>query len=642
MPVQIGAPTISGGGQTSVANALESWAAEKRQAKEMAALEKAREAGLTTPIEKDESGRRVMPEKKKPILGFIGNKTVDQYNKGLRDAYITSIDRDNTTEINRIAQESDGDVQKYQQAVSEYTAKLLSSVDPAAKNIISASLEAMSSRGFNQVQRLSITRSNQQAKAEREQSFDTYGDEAQRLSRNGEFEGAQENILKARSVLDSMVESGDLTRAEADEQFRLAKNKVFEQGHRKEINDIADQDIDAAFGRLQELSEEIPKDVTPDEWDRFIGKTQAELNRRVNRMMKFEKEKAEQAKKMADYQAVEERYRNEDDTIIVDPKVVDNYYQEMLAPQLENMPLEIKQAEQAQFIDRMKAIPKSMKMELSNSINSNNPDLITEAALLIDRIDDIEGVVNQIPENDQAYLSTVVNLLPNMSPAEAIKLARQATDPKDQARIEMVKGQIKEQFKGENKVLSYIDKATDALDPGLFAIGPDVDEVSGAQMGKEYGEIYEAFRQAGMAEDEAFKKADKMINRNWGETKALGVKRVMKYPPEMYYQINGDVTWIKDQLVKDVNAEEGGAAFGVSISAKDIILMANDATARTASQGRPTYAVKVMIDDMFYNIGDWAPDVSKEIARIKKMNVERALEDRKQKMSRGRRTNTNR
>ena len=302
------------------------------------------------------------------------------------------------------------------------------------------------------------------------------------------------------------------------------------------------------------------------------------------------------------------------------------------------MPLEVKQAEQAHFVNRMKSIPKSMKMELSNSINSNNPDLITEAALMIDRIDDIEGVVNQIPESDQAYVNTVVNLLPNMSPAEAIKMARQATDPKDMARIEMVKAQIKEQFKKENKVLSYIDRATDALDPGLFAIGPDVDEVSGAQMGKEYGQMYEAFRQAGMSEDDAFSKADKMIKRNWGETSVLGVDRVMKYPPEMYYQINGDVSWVKKQLVKDIKKREGEDFFSDGVTAKDIHLVSNDATARTASVGTPSYFVKVMKDGMFHNIWNWVPDREKEQARIKKLNIESYLEERKSNLRIKRRT----
>jgi hypothetical protein len=284
MPVNIGAPTVSSGSGTGVAESLEAWASQKRQERINKNLVQAREEGQTQEIEQDEQGNRKLPEQRKAFMGILGSKTVDQYNKGLRDAYVTSIDRDNTEEINRISQEADGDVDKYNKSIDEYRKKVLASVDPVARDIVGKSLESMSSRGFTQVQRVSIARSNQASKDERLSSFATYADEASRLTRNGEFEGAQENLLKSRATLDSMVESGDISAAEADEMFIKSKKGVFRQGYKKEVLDIAENDTDAAFKKISELEKEIPKDYTPDEWENVISDMRSDVARLQTRV----------------------------------------------------------------------------------------------------------------------------------------------------------------------------------------------------------------------------------------------------------------------------------------------------------------------------------------------------------------------
>lgn len=279
MPVQIGAPTISGAGNATVAQSLDEWANERRQQRAQKNLNDAYEKGRNTPVEKDEEGNRIAPEQQKPFMGILGSKTVEQLNQGLRDAYIASIDRDNTEEINRIAQESDGDVDRYNSSVNEYRKKLLAGVDPSANGIISTSLDSMVGRGFTQVQRVSITRSNQASKDQRMEAMSTYLDEAARLTRNGEFKGAQENLLKSRGTLDSMVSSGDISSAAADELFLEGKKEVYRQGYKKEILDVAENDTEAAFNQLEELEKKIPNNFTPDEWENVISDIRTDVSR---------------------------------------------------------------------------------------------------------------------------------------------------------------------------------------------------------------------------------------------------------------------------------------------------------------------------------------------------------------------------
>lgn len=279
MPVQIGAPTISGGTGTQVAESLARWSAEKRHLRAQENMRLAREAGEQTEILQGEDGKKIMPEQAKPKFGFFGSKTAEQYNKGVRDAYVLSVDNDNNTEVNRIAQEADGNLDNYEKVVSEYRNSVLGNVDPVAVNDIKQSLDQMILRGRNQVQRLGVDRQIKQDKQARQLATQNYFDESSRLTRNGEFEGAQENLLKARASLDSMVESGDMSRELADETFMDGKKEVFRQGNKKEILDIAEEDVNLAEQNLNKLEKDIPKDFTPDEWESVIDNIRADVNR---------------------------------------------------------------------------------------------------------------------------------------------------------------------------------------------------------------------------------------------------------------------------------------------------------------------------------------------------------------------------
>ena len=277
MPVQIGAPTIAGGASTRTAEAISRWAAEKQHQQAQKNLRLAREEGEQVEILEDATGKKIMPEQK-PV-GFFGGKTAEEYNKGVRDAYVLSVDQDNTAEVNRIAQESDGNLDQFEEVISKYRSTVLGNVDPVVANDIRQSLDSMIVRGRNQVQRLGIDR---QIKKDREARFmanQNYLDEAGRLTRNGDFEGAQENLLKSRAALDSMVASGDISGVKADEVFLQGKKEVFRQGHKKEVLDVAEDDLALAEQKLTALEKEIPNDFTPDEWESVVDDIRADVNR---------------------------------------------------------------------------------------------------------------------------------------------------------------------------------------------------------------------------------------------------------------------------------------------------------------------------------------------------------------------------
>jgi hypothetical protein len=383
----------------------------------------------------------------------------------------------------------------------------------------------------------------------------------------------------------------------------------------------------AAFEALDDLSKKRPKGFAPEEWDSFIAKSQTELNRKAARLERETIQNAKRAQKETDFGSIEARIAG-DDTQIINPKVADEYYQERVLPNIKNQPPEVQQAATAEYVDRLKLVPDTLVKEITNAANSDNPELLANASRMVDRIDDIPGVVNKVPVDQQAYIQTVTNLMENMSPEEAVRLAREATNPKDKGRIESVETQIKAQKKKSPSL--YLDRSEQAFKKLFVWNDPSPDEVSSHQMAREYGDLYEAYRKAGSTESDAFNKADKMIKRNWGVSTALGDPVVMKYPLEDYYAVDGDASWVKGQLANDVQSE----IFG--LNAEKIFLMSNDQTARTAEAGQPTYAVKVMIDGVFYTLSDnWMPDMGAEIQNRKSENVEKALERRKKRLERG-------
>ena len=558
---------------------------------------------------------------------FFGNIGSTSYNKGLRAAYIASIDRDNRENISRIAAENSDDLSKFNDAVETYKKFTLVNIDPTARDIVAESMESLVSTNRIRVQNNEISRTHKESAQAIIGQVELASRDAMGFARDGDDIASAESALAAFASVDAAVDAGFITPESGIKQKRDIERGLVENKSKGEIfKTFNEQGVVAAYSKLNDLAGKRNKGFTPDEWDSFISGTQTDLNRMAARQEKEAAIQARNAKLEVDYSSIQARL-NGDDSQIIDPKLADQFYQEKLAPEIQSLPLAQRQAVQAQYIDSLKVVPGSIVSQITNAANSNNPDLLMEAAQLIDRIDEIPGIVNKVPKDKQAYVQVVTDLMQNMSPAEAVDLARKATDPKDKARIDAARQSIKELKKDDPNI--YFDRAESAFSKWYSFNDPDLDEVSGHQMAKEYGDIYESFRMAGSTESAAFKKADQFIKRSWGESSVLGRKTIMKYRPEDYYSINGDASWVKTQLMEDISGEIAGHSVGID----NVFLMSNDLTARTASSGRPSYAVKVMIDGVFHNIGDWAPDLDREVEIRKKKSVSDALHEREKRIS---------
>jgi hypothetical protein len=141
-----------------------------------------------------------------------------------------------------------------------------------------------------------------------------------------------------------------------------------------------------------------------------------------------------------------------------------------------------------------------------------------------------------------------------------------------------------------------VSELSDAFDSSIWSRRPDIagDPRRGDILLSTYKRAFEDHYIETGDEDQARTLAMKDLRRSFNVSSVSGdSKRVMKHPPELYYApINGEHTWITEQLVADVKA-----ATGKDIPADRIFIEANRATdeAITAAPAgqvpRPVYAV---------------------------------------------------
>jgi len=211
----------------------------------------------------------------------------------------------------------------------------------------------------------------------------------------------------------------------------------------------------------------------------------------------------------------------------------------------------------------------------------------------------------------------------NMEPEEAIRLARQNTDPNDQARINSRVAKIKDEGFADD--YQDIVNNADLFDP-IFGL-PRTNSVTEGQIAQEYKVLFEEHFKAGMSESAAKDKALQLIDRNWGVTNATPKEQAIKYPPEDFYQVNGSVEYIQKDLAKSINTQFIGIP---KYSNDDIMLVSDQRTAREASTGKPTYTVIIKTEaGLMPLIGfRYVPDVNAQIQAVKDQNQQTGEDDR--------------
>jgi hypothetical protein len=347
-----------------------------------------------------------------------------------------------------------------------------------------------------------------------------------------------------------------------------------------------------------------------DKLDGYLKKGQILRSTHTSNLAAMQKAEDELAAKQRKYQQVSQNIGTGNGAF-VEQKDADEYYEEHYVPKVAATDPATRKEADINLVRNLKKVPAKMKTDLNALVASQNPDNIALAAQYADGMDDIPGLLDStFDKNQQAMMETVVSLLPNMKPNEAVQLAQKITDPRDKARIDAITEQLK-----DRKYDDYQSEVKDEMDGWLW-FGPDVKSFNQDQMTSEYKSTYEAFRKSGLEHSAAKNKAVKTLQRNWKEFNGY----IMRYSPADFYAVNGKTDYIMKQLVKDVATETVGAT---PIPKDKLFLVSDEVTSREASTGKPSYRVFYETEDggVVPMVGfRWTPDIQGEKKRIEEKN----------------------
>lgn len=315
-----------------------------------------------------------------------------------------------------------------------------------------------------------------------------------------------------------------------------------------------------------------------------------------------------------------------DETVVVTQQGIDDYYNDVLEPALTDATPEQRAMSQALYIESTRMVPKKVQSQVNSYLTSGNPDLVIQAAMLVDRVDEIPGMFDTLTNKTTKSLAqNMVRLMEVMSPEEAYKRSVQLVDPRDQARVQARRTQIKDEKYAEEKYPKWTKD-----------IVGDVNPVFMPQAVRQYQTLFESYYLTGMNEDDARDQAEKFLKANYSDS-TFGP---MMYAPEQYYAIEGDVEYIRDEIYGVIS--QASDIYG-EIDPDSIRLLTDDRTARTASSGQPEY--RVMFVDEFGVIQTinqyFKPDVegarqAKMAENEARMREKRALTPAQQKLEQSR------
>ena len=175
--------------------------------------EQGQEAGLAAGIEAAEAGKPV--EKNKGILSGIS--IYDQaYNSALEKSYVASIDTDARENIARIAEESNGDSEKFDQLSNQYLNGLRGGISEDYRDIVQLSIDPVVASARSQVQSQQITRQRQETDELLVNNINSAIDSGIRLASLGDTEAAMASLQSSTESINARVESGAISQAAAD------------------------------------------------------------------------------------------------------------------------------------------------------------------------------------------------------------------------------------------------------------------------------------------------------------------------------------------------------------------------------------------------------------------------------------------
>jgi hypothetical protein len=212
--------------------------------------------------------------------GFLASMSIEAqaYNSAMQSAYLSQISTDAKEQIERIRAQYPNDMQSFQANARQYTQGLLQGVGEEFQDDISATVNNYVTNAETRVFKDEIVKNRELAKESVNTRLDGLTREVEEVSRSGDRVQAETSLLEFETLLDSQVAIDAIDLDVAEEQKRIARNKLESGLLKAEFQpDIEAANHTEAYKKLRDFNR--PASFTPGEWESFKATAAAEIGR---------------------------------------------------------------------------------------------------------------------------------------------------------------------------------------------------------------------------------------------------------------------------------------------------------------------------------------------------------------------------
>ena len=217
------------------------------------------------------------PETKK---GFLASMSIEgqAYDAAMKSAYLSQVSTDAKEQIERIRAQYPNDVQAFRKNAGKYGQGLIDGVGEEFQDYISATVNNYVTNAETRVFEDEIFKNRELAKESVNTRLDGLTREVEEVSRSGDRVQAETRLLEFETLLDSQVAIDAIDLDVAEEQKRIARNKLESGLLKAELQpDIESANHTEAYKKLRDFDR--PASFTPGEWESFKATAAAEIGR---------------------------------------------------------------------------------------------------------------------------------------------------------------------------------------------------------------------------------------------------------------------------------------------------------------------------------------------------------------------------
>ena len=524
-----------------------------------------------------------------------------QFNQAVSKAYTYESITKIQNYINEAQINNPDSVQGYEGELNPKIQGLFDATPEAFKGDLQAYFRRANSSARKEVQSSELKRINADNMAKFNSGNDTLATSISNSARALDVEGLNELLTEYNNGLDSAYESRLITAKERETRKANINDEVAIQLKMGEVdNTIFDETIslkdraEKGLALVDALRKNPDQELTAKQNDALLKTLETKVNGVVSEYNQSVKVSDAEIRKSNGISNVRARVTGEPSAtsdVITDQDIDNDYNIQRLnfntAPQL-------LMGERLDYVNQVRAVPKTMKTEILSELRSSDPEKVMVAAQSIMELNALQGMPDAFSGQDLIYADALYRNMEYYEFVEALKRATDIAFPSTSTQESMIKARKSELSSDQAKRYEmYAETLEDAFETGIFGFGnqftPNNIERDG--MIADLKMLTEDNYLLGFETFDAALQHSVRKMQNSYKTSEFGF---LQHAPEEYYGLGPtkDTSWIRQSL-----HEELVAKYGDGFEQDDIILISDTETSTMAKKRMPTYQAFIRMPD---------------------------------------------